>query len=124
MTYIEDTLSARSVMNVTPVFYIEIEPWVSASILIRVNCVVYICTRSVRSYEYMCNTKHAFFYIHLKPLNQSKFCGALIHNISDAPICVLGDKDIETKLNFRHSLRIVFGGLCTVEYVYKKTPCK
>ena len=47
---IENTFCVRSVMNVTPVFHIEREPWGDSSIL-KVNYVVYICTCSVRSNE-------------------------------------------------------------------------
>ena len=35
--------------------------------------------------------------IHFKLLHKSKFCGDLIDNRADALICVLKDKDIETK---------------------------
>ena len=58
-------------MNATPLFYIEREPWSVASILKKVNNGVYICTRSVRSDEYMCNTKHVFLYdSHFKLLHR------------------------------------------------------
>ena len=94
-------------MNATPVFQIEREPWGAASILKAVNVGVYICSCSFRSDEYMCKTKHAFVYnSHFKQLHQSNYCGDLIDNISDAPNCVLEDKDRETNLNFRRSLKI------------------
>ena len=57
---IENTWSVRSVMNVSPVFQMERELWGAASILMRVNYVVYICSCSVRYEEYMCKTKHAY----------------------------------------------------------------
>ena len=80
-------------MKVTPVSGIEREPWGAASILRRVNDGVYICTRSVRSEKYKCKKKHAFvFDSHFKPLHQSKYCGAIIDNRADTPICVLEDK--------------------------------
>ena len=44
-------------------------------------------------------------------------------NIADAYICVLEDKEIETKLNLTHALKYFFGGKFTVEYVNKITPC-
>ena len=63
-----------------------------------VNDVVLICTCNVKSDEYNCWTKHAFVYdSYFKTLHQSKCCGDLIDNISDASICVLEDNEIETK---------------------------
>ena len=71
----------------------------------------------------MCKTIHAFIYdINFIPLHQSKCCEALIDNRVDVPIFVLEDKDTETKLNLKHALKTVFGGLCAVEYVCKITP--
>ena len=85
---------------------------------------MYICTCSVRSDEFKCKTKHAFFYdSHFKTLYQSKCCGDIIDNRADATIFVLEDNDIHTKLNLRHALENFFCGQCTVEYVYKITPC-
>ena len=48
-------------MRVTPVSVIEREPWGAASILRRVNDGVYICTCDVKSDEYKCWKRHAFF---------------------------------------------------------------
>ena len=91
---IENTSCVRNFMRVTPVFGIEREPWGEAFILRKVNDGVYICIGNVKSDEYYCWTKHAFVYdSNFKPLHQSKGCGALIDNRSDAPICVLEDKD-------------------------------
>ena len=74
--------------------------WGAAIILRRVNYGVLICTCNVQSVEYNCWTKHEFFYdSHLKPLHQTKCCVVLIDNRADAPICVLEDKDIESKKN-------------------------
>ena len=84
----------RNVMRVTPVFGIEIEPWVEACIMIKVNDGVYICICNVKSDEYECWTKHAFVYdSHFKPLYQSKCCGDLLDNWSGSPIFVLEHKD-------------------------------
>ena len=72
----------------------------------------------------MCKTKHAFVYeSHFKPLHQPKYCGAIIDNRADAPICAMEDNDREKNLKLKHSLKHLFDGLCTVEYVYKITPC-
>ena len=68
--------------------------------------------------------KHVFvFDRNFKPLHRSKFCGSLIDNRADAPICVLEDKEGETNMNLRYALKDLFGGQCTVECVYKITPC-
>ena len=47
-----------------------------------------------------------FFYSNFKPLHQSKCCGALIDNRSDAPICVLEDKEGEKNLNLIHARKM------------------
>ena len=69
MSEIENTSCVRSIMKVIQVSEIKREQWGTASIIIRVNYGVYICTCSVRSDEYNFITKHAFFfYSHFKPL--------------------------------------------------------
>ena len=111
-------------MNVTPVSGINRVDWGAASILRRVNDGVYICTCNFHYDEYNLWTKHAFFYdSHYKPLHQTKCFGVLIENRADAPICVLEDKDRETKKQFNYALKEFFGGKCHVENVYKITPC-
>ena len=116
---IENTSCMRIVMEVTTVYGIEILPWGPASILRRVNDGFFICTCNVKSNEYDFWTKHEFVYdSRFKPLHQTKCCGVLIDNRSNAPICVLKDKDIETKKILRYTLKEFFGGLCHVEYVY------
>ena len=103
---IENTSCVRNVMEVTIVSGIERVPWGPASIMRRANDRVFICTCNVKPDEYDCWTKHAFVYdSHFKPLHQTKRCGVLIDNRSDAHICVLEDKDIETKKNLRHALK-------------------
>ena len=88
-------------MNVTPVLVIEQVVWGAASILRRLNDGVFICTCSFQSVEYNCWTNHAFFNeSHFKPLHQTKCCGVLIDNRADAPICVLEDKEIESRKNW------------------------
>ena len=70
----------------------------------KVNNGVYICTCNVKSVEYECWGKHAFFYnSHFKTLHQSKCCEDLIDNRADAPIFVLEYKDTEGKLDLRHA---------------------
>ena len=81
---------------------------------------MYSC--SVRSEKYVCKTKHSFTYdSHFKPLHQPKFFEALIDIKADATICVLGYSCRETGINLKFSLKTLFGGLCTVEYIYKIT---
>ena len=100
MSEIENTSCVRNFIKVTPVFGIEIEPCVAASIIRRVNYEVYICTCSVRYDEYKFKTKHAFvFDSHFKYFHQSRCCGALIDNISDARICFFEDnKEIQSSI--------------------------
>ena len=109
---IENTSCVRNFIWVTPVSGIEQVAWGTSSILRRVNDGVFVCTCYVQSVEYKCWKKHAFFYeIHFKPLHQTKCCGVLIDNRSDAPICVLEDKDRESKKIFKHALKEFFDGL-------------
>ena len=107
-----------------PISGINRVAWGAASILITVNDGVYICTCTVQSVEYNLSKKHAFFYdSHYKPLHQTKCCRVLIDNRADAPICILEDKDRESKKQLDHALTDFFGGKCQVEIVYKITPC-
>ena len=99
-------------MRVPPVSGIEKEPWGEACTMRKVNYGVYICTCNDESYEYKCWKKHEFFYdSHFKPLHQSKCCGALIDNRAGAPTLVFEDRDREKNINFRFSLKELFGGL-------------
>ena len=62
---------------------------------------VYICVCNVQNVKYDLWKKHAFVYdSHYKPLHQTECCGVLIDNVADAPICVLEDKDRESKYNW------------------------
>ena len=80
--------------------------WGAASILGRVNDVVFICTCNVQYIEYNCWKKHAFVYeIHFKPLHQTKGCGVLIDNRADAPISFLENKERESKKKLKHALK-------------------
>ena len=93
-------------MNVTPVSAIERVAWGAASILRIVNDGVSICTCNVQYVEYKFWTKHAFVYdSHYKTLHQTKCCGVLIDNRADAPICILEDKDRESKKQLDHAIK-------------------
>ena len=68
---IENTSCVRNVMKVNPVLGIEQVAWGAASIMIKVNYGVFICTCNVQSVEYNCWTKHVFVYdSRFKPLHQ------------------------------------------------------
>ena len=121
---IEDSACVINFVNITPVSGIEEVAWGAASILRRVNDGVFICTCNVQSVEYNYWKKHEFVYdIHFKPLHQTKCCGVLIYNRDDAPICVLEDKDRESKKQLDHALEEFFGGKCHLEHGYKLNPC-
>ena len=123
ISQIENSSCVRNVMKVTPVSGIERVAWGPSSIMKTVNDGVYICTCNVQSVEYNCWTRYAFFYeSHFKPLHQTKCCGVLINNRSDAPIFVLEDKERESKKKLDHALKEFFGGKCHVENVYRITP--
>ena len=126
-TNINEIESASFLINVmigAPVLNIEIEQWGAWSFLTIVIDEVYLCSYYVRSEEYICHTKHAFFYCsHFKPLHQPKFCGVLIDNRAYAPICVLDKNEGVTMLNLKPGLNSFSGGMWDVEYVYKITTC-
>ena len=93
------------------------------SILRRVNGGVFIFTCNVQSVEYNYWTKHAFVYdSHFKSLHQAKYCGVLLDNRSDTPICVLEKKGRELKKKLDDALKEFFGGKCHVENVYRINP--
>ena len=92
---IENNSCVRNVMEVTVVSWIERVPWGPAIILKIVNDGVFICTCNVEYIEYDCWIKHIFVYdSNFKTLHRTKYFGVLVDNRSDAPICVLEDKDI------------------------------
>ena len=116
---IENDSCVRNVMKVTPLSGIERVAWGPASILKTENDGVYICTCNVQYVEYNCWTRHAFVYdIRCKPLHQTKCCGVLIDNRADAPICVLEDKDRESKKQLDHALKEFFGGKCHLSFFF------
>ena len=94
MSEIENSLCVRIVTNVNPVLKTERETWGAISVLRKFNDGVYICLCSVKYEEYRRKIKPAFAIdIHFKPLHQSKCCGDLIENRTDASICVLEYND-------------------------------
>ena len=96
---IENCACVTNVMNITPISGIEEVPWGAASISRTVNDRVYICVCNVQNVKYDLWTRHAFVYdSHYKPLHQTYCCGVLIDNRTDAPICVLENKDRAGKI--------------------------
>ena len=54
---------------------------------------------------------------------KSVYHGAIIDYRRYAPICVLEEKDRESKLTLKNILRTFFQGTCTVNYTFKVTSC-
>ena len=61
MSEIENNSCVRNIMRGTQVSGIEIEPWGAASIIRKVNDVVYICTCNVKPDGYNCCKKVLLF---------------------------------------------------------------
>ena len=83
---------------------------------------VYLCNCTVYSYVSKQFTQNAFFYdIHFKTKDKSACCGAIIYNLSYAPICVLEGKDRKIKHTLKNIPRNVFEGTFIVKYALKVT---
>ena len=75
---------------------------------------IFLCSEKV--------TKHAFVYdSNFSTKEKSKLCGAIIDNISYAPICILEEKDRKSKAELKNMLRKFFGGNFIVEFSFKVT---
>ena len=69
-------------------------------ILMIIDDGVYVCICNVYSSVFKEITQHAFVYdSHFSTRNKSECCGAIIYNISYAPICILEGKYIKSKLH-------------------------
>ena len=67
-------------------------------------------------------TQHAFVYdSHLSTKYNSKCCGAIIDNISHAPICVLEGRDRKSKDTLNNMVRKLFNCNYIVEFSVKVT---
>ena len=111
-----------SVMTIAPVLNIEIEKMGPLGILMRIDDSVYVCNCNVYSYVSKQCTQHAFVHdSHFSTKDNSKCCGAIIDNISYAPICVLEEKYIKSKRTLKNMIRTFFKGTCIVKYALKVT---
>ena len=83
---------------------------------------VYVCIGKLYYSVFKEYTQHAFIYAsHFSPLDKIGCCGAIIDNISYAPIWVLEVKDIKSKISLKNMLRKFFKGTFIVEYNFKVT---
>ena len=91
-------------------------------ILLRINDGVYVCIFSVYSKVLKEFTEHAFLYdSNFLTKLKSACCGANFYNRRFSPICVLEEKDIESKRTLNNILRTFFQGACTLNYALKVT---
>ena len=91
-------------------------------ILLVIDDGVQVCICKVYYSVFKEYTQHAFFYdSHFSQLEKSECCGAIVDNISYAPICVLDEKDRKRKTALKNMLRKFFDGTCIVYYAFKVT---
>ena len=91
-------------------------------ILMRIDDVVYVCICTVYSNVLRQHTQHAFVndtYFSTKVKSACR--GAIIDNITYAPICVLEEKYRSNKNTLKNMLRKCFEGTCIVNYAFKVT---
>ena len=89
-------------------------------ILLEIYDGVYVCICKLYSSVFKEYTQHAFIYdSHISLLDKIGCCGAIIDNISYAPICVLEVKDIKSKISLKNMLSKFFKGTFIVEYNFK-----
>ena len=76
-------------------------------------------------YLFLCfkivHTKFIFCDSNFSKKEKIECCGAIISNISYAPICVLEGKDIKIKHTLKIMLRNYFEVTCIVKYAFKFT---
>ena len=107
-------------MNIAPVLNIEREKMGPLKILLGINDSVYVCICSVYSKILKQWARHALVYDSYFTTKVNSAChGAIIGNRRYAPICVLEEKDRETKNKLKIMLRNFFQGTCTVKYAFK-----
>ena len=91
-------------------------------ILLVIDDVVCVCFCTVYSYVFKEVTKKESVYdSHFSTKEKSEFCGAIIDNISYAPICVLEKKIIKSKCALKNMLRKFFDGNFIVDFSFKVT---
>ena len=98
-------------MTIASVLHIETEPMSPLGILLRIDDGVYVCICTVYSKVLKEHTQHTFVYdSYFSTKVKSAFRGAIIENRKYAPICVLEEKDRETKATLNNMLRKFFQG--------------
>ena len=113
------------VITIAPVLNIEREKMSSLRILKKIDDGVYVCNCTVYSYALKQHTQHAFFNdSFFSTTEKSACCGAIIDNITYAPICVMEIKYRTSKHTLKNILRDVFEGTCIVKYAFKVTSHK
>ena len=81
-------------MTIEPIFNIDREKKVTMGILLIIFEGVYVCICTVYSSVLKKVTQHALLYdSHFTSKEKRKCCGAIIDNMSYAPICVMEEKD-------------------------------
>ena len=111
-----------SVMTIAPVLNIEGEKMGPLGILMRIDDGVYVCNCTVYSYVLKQHTQNAFVYdIYFPTKEKSSCCGAIIDNITYAPICVLEEIYRKRKDTLKNMLSDFFEGTYIVNYAFKVT---
>ena len=105
-------------MPLAPIIKIERQKWGAMGILQVIYGVILVCKCKL-FYDITKKTPHAFVYDSNFPQKEMiECCGAIIDNISHAPICVLEEKYRKTKNSLNTVLKILIGRF-NVEFVYK-----
>ena len=87
---LEKCESVSSIMTIAPVLNIDRSKMGTLVILMRIDDGVYVCNCNVYYYFSKQFKQHAFVYdSHFSTKEKSEYCGAIIDNISYAPICLL-----------------------------------
>ena len=105
-------------MTITPIIKIEREKMGAMGILQVIDDGIFVCICRVYLGVFK-NTSKAFIYeSYSAQLKKSECCGAIIDNISYAPIGVLEEKDrkIQSELN---NILGFFKVCCIVDYAFK-----
>ena len=119
---LEKCESVSSVMTISPLLNIDRSKMYTLGIRMIIDYGVYVCNCTVYSYVSKQFTQHAFVYdSNFSKKEKIECCGAIIINISYAPICVLEGKDIKIKHTLKNMLRNFFEGTCIVKYAFKIT---
>ena len=92
-------------MTIVPVLNIYRSKMGTLGILLRIDDGDYVCHCTVYLYISKQCTQHAFFYdSNFSTKENSECCGAIVDNISHAPICVLEKKKSKSKHTLKKML--------------------